>query len=388
MLDAAPLARLRDRRRGGEGRRPGPARRDGIDEPRAALGDRVQVPAGGEDDPAERHHGQHRPHGSGDAVRDARAGLRRRVHGGSRHAAQRGRGARARTCGRRHGDRAQGGRRDPRGRRPRAGDAAARAANVEVPDDCPACGSPLVRLEGEADAHCVNVECPEQRSSASSTSRAAARWTSRAWARSASASSSTPGLLRDAGDIYSLTVEQLVPLERMAQRSAENLVASLEASKSRGLTRVLVGLGIRHLGPTAAQAVARRSATSTTSRPPRLRSSPPSRASGRSSLRASPASSPWRATATWSRSCAVPGSTCGPPSGRCRRRRARLTRRAHLRADGWPRGPDAARRPSRPSRCGAQGRRRACRRRRATSSWARIRLEAGEGRAARCPHHR
>jgi DNA ligase (NAD+) len=65
------------------------------------------------------------------------------------------------------------------------------------------------------------------------------------------------GLLADTGDIYSLTVEALVPLERIGQKSAENLVASIEASKSRGLARVVVGLGIRHLGPTAAQAVAR-----------------------------------------------------------------------------------------------------------------------------------
>jgi DNA ligase (NAD+) len=48
-----------------------------------------------------------------------------------------------------------------------------------------------------------------------------------------------------------------VPLERMAAKSAENLVAGIEASKARGLARVLIGLGIRHLGPTAAVAVAR-----------------------------------------------------------------------------------------------------------------------------------
>jgi DNA ligase (NAD+) len=64
-------------------------------------------------------------------------------------------------------------------------------------------------------------------------------------------------MLADPGDIYSLAVEQLLPLERMAQKSAENLVAAIEASKQRGLARVLVGLSIRHLGPTAAQAISR-----------------------------------------------------------------------------------------------------------------------------------
>jgi DNA ligase (NAD+) len=65
------------------------------------------------------------------------------------------------------------------------------------------------------------------------------------------------GLLVDAADVYSLTVERLLPLERMAAKSAENLVAGIQASRTRGLARVLVGLGIRHLGPTAAQAVSR-----------------------------------------------------------------------------------------------------------------------------------
>ena len=62
------------------------------------------------------------------------------------------------------------------------------------------------------------------------------------------------GLLADPADVYALTVERLLPIERMAQKSAENLVAGIEASKGRGLARVLVGLGIRHFGPTASQA--------------------------------------------------------------------------------------------------------------------------------------
>jgi DNA ligase (NAD+) len=65
------------------------------------------------------------------------------------------------------------------------------------------------------------------------------------------------GLLTDGADIYSLTLENLLPLERMAQKSAENLLRGIEQSKSQGLARVLVGLGIRHVGPTAAQALAR-----------------------------------------------------------------------------------------------------------------------------------
>jgi DNA ligase (NAD+) len=61
------------------------------------------------------------------------------------------------------------------------------------------------------------------------------------------------GLIEDAGDIYALRHEQLVDLERMGEISARNLINGIEASKQRPLARVRVGLGIRHVGPTAAQ---------------------------------------------------------------------------------------------------------------------------------------
>jgi DNA ligase (NAD+) len=65
------------------------------------------------------------------------------------------------------------------------------------------------------------------------------------------------GLLADAADIYDLTVEQLVPLERIGERSAQLLVTAIDGSKDRPLFRLLVGLGINHVGPAAAQAFAR-----------------------------------------------------------------------------------------------------------------------------------
>ncbi len=133
-LEAAPRARVRDRRCGHQGRRPRAAGRDGRDEPRAPLGDRVQVPAGGEDDPAERDHGQHRPNRACHAVRAARAGVRRRLHRRARDAAQRGRSRPQGRPARRHRHRPQGGRRDPRGGRPGAGEAPARSPPVAVPD--------------------------------------------------------------------------------------------------------------------------------------------------------------------------------------------------------------------------------------------------------------
>ena len=66
------------------------------------------------------------------------------------------------------------------------------------------------------------------------------------------------GLVRDPGDIYSLTKEQLVALERMGEKSAENLLRSIEASKRRSLTRLIFALGIRHVGGETASILANR----------------------------------------------------------------------------------------------------------------------------------
>jgi DNA ligase (NAD+) len=64
--------------------------------------------------------------------------------------------------------------------------------------------------------------------------------------------------LEDAADVYALTVDKLVPLDRIGDRSAQLLVDAVEGSKAKPLWRVMVGLGINHVGPTAAQALSRR----------------------------------------------------------------------------------------------------------------------------------
>jgi DNA ligase (NAD+) len=131
------------------------------------------------------------------------------------------------------------------------------ARRWKFPAQCPACAAPLVRLEAESDTYCVNVECPEQRVQKICHFSSRGAMDIEGLGEERVRQFADADLLRDAGDIYSLTVERLLPLERMAQKSAENLVTAIEESKGRGLARVLVGLGIRHLGPTAAQAVAR-----------------------------------------------------------------------------------------------------------------------------------
>ena len=123
---------LRDRRRRGEGRRRQPPAATGLDEPGAALGDRLQVPARGGQRPAARHRGQHRPHRPGDALRRDGADQGRRLHRRAGHAAQRPRGEAQGRPPRRHRDPAQGRRRDPRD--PRAGAGAAARGSRRVGD--------------------------------------------------------------------------------------------------------------------------------------------------------------------------------------------------------------------------------------------------------------
>ncbi|MGO9875875.1 MAG: NAD-dependent DNA ligase LigA [Acidimicrobiia bacterium] len=132
-----------------------------------------------------------------------------------------------------------------------------RTRRWKFPTKCPACGQPLVRIEGEANHHCVNVDCPAQRE------QRLVHWAGRGAMDIEGLGEERvhqfveAGLLEDAADVYALTVEALVPLERIGARSALLLVDAIEASKRRPLWRALVGLGINHVGPTAAQALAR-----------------------------------------------------------------------------------------------------------------------------------
>jgi DNA ligase (NAD+) len=133
----------------------------------------------------------------------------------------------------------------------------ANAKKWKFPTKCPVCGEPLVRVEGEANHHCVNVDCPAQRV------QRLVHWAGRGALDIEGLGEERvrrfvdADLLEDAADIYGLTVDVLVPLERIGEKSAQLLVDAVEGSKMRPLWRVLVGLGINHVGPTAAQALAR-----------------------------------------------------------------------------------------------------------------------------------
>ncbi|MGD0219047.1 MAG: NAD-dependent DNA ligase LigA [Acidimicrobiales bacterium] len=124
------------------------------------------------------------------------------------------------------------------------------------PARCPSCDGPLVRLAGEADTYCVNLECAAQRVQrlAHFSSRQAMDIEGLGEQRVAELVG--VGMLADVADIYALSAERLARLEGFGAISAGNLVAAIAASRTRGMSRLLVGLSIRHVGPAVAEALA------------------------------------------------------------------------------------------------------------------------------------
>jgi len=132
------------------------------------------------------------------------------------------------------------------------------ARPFHMPRTCPICGAPAERPEGEAIWRCTNVACPAQ------LKERLFHWGSRRAMDIEHLGEVVIDqlvdreMVRDFADLYELDVEQLAGLERMAEKSATNLVQAIKASKGRGLSRVLNGLGIRMVGERAAQLLAAR----------------------------------------------------------------------------------------------------------------------------------
>ncbi len=131
------------------------------------------------------------------------------------------------------------------------------AEPVTFPDTCPECMTPLIRQEGEAAHYCPNDSgCQPQ------IKGRIVHFISRR-AMDIGAAEATidllfnKGLVKDIGDLYELTEEQVVGLERFAEKSAQNLIESIEASKQVPFERVLYALGLRHIGETVAKKLAR-----------------------------------------------------------------------------------------------------------------------------------
>jgi DNA ligase (NAD+) len=128
---------------------------------------------------------------------------------------------------------------------------------TEEPTHCPACGTAVERDEEEIAIYCPNVACPARQLEAlvHFASRGAMDIRGLSYARIEQLIAAE--MVHDVSDLYGLTVKQLTTLERFAAKSAENLVEAIAASKAQPLSRLLFGLGIRHVGQTAAQLLAR-----------------------------------------------------------------------------------------------------------------------------------
>lgn len=128
--------------------------------------------------------------------------------------------------------------------------------DFQMPTHCPECESELVRFEGEVALRCINPKCPAQireglihfvSRNAMNIDGLGERVISQLFAEK---------LIIDVADIYKLTREQLLALERMGEKSVANLLKAIEVSKGNSLEKLLFGLGIRHVGAKAAKTLA------------------------------------------------------------------------------------------------------------------------------------
>jgi len=126
------------------------------------------------------------------------------------------------------------------------------------PAKCPSCDSDVVRFPGEAAYRCTGMACPAQLREYLIHFASRDAMDIRGLGPAMVDALLTAGLVRDAGDLYSLTKEQLAVLPRMGEKSAENLYESIQGSKDRPLSRLLYALGMRHVGQRSAAVLAER----------------------------------------------------------------------------------------------------------------------------------
>lgn len=124
------------------------------------------------------------------------------------------------------------------------------------PTHCPVCDAPVLRVEGEADTFCTNEKCPAQRLERIKHFVGQGAMDIRGLGEEIAEKLINAGLIHDVGDLYRITVEQLLELPGFQKKSASNLVNAIERSKSQPFARVLNGLGIRYVGEKAAETLA------------------------------------------------------------------------------------------------------------------------------------
>jgi len=130
------------------------------------------------------------------------------------------------------------------------------SAPFEPPSACPSCGSPLARLGDEVALRCLNRSCGAQILASIEHFVSRVAMDARGLGPAVIKQLLDGGLIMDAADLYGLTEEKLLTLERIADKAAANIVAAIEESKSRPLVRLIHGLGIRMVGATAARNLA------------------------------------------------------------------------------------------------------------------------------------
>ncbi len=123
---------------------------------------------------------------------------------------------------------------------------------------CPVCGSEVVRPEGEVMYYCSNAACPAQVRGRLELFTSRGAMDIRGIGEMQSATLLREGLVQDVGDLYYLTKEKLMSLERMGEKSAGNLIDAIRGSRDRPLYRLIYALGIRHIGEENARLLATR----------------------------------------------------------------------------------------------------------------------------------
>ncbi|QIZ06230.1 NAD-dependent DNA ligase LigA [Priestia megaterium] len=130
-----------------------------------------------------------------------------------------------------------------------------------MPTHCPECESELVRFEGEVALRCINPKCPAQLREGLIHFVSRVAMNIEGLGEKVISQLFAEKLIVDVADIYKLTREQLLALERMGEKSATNLIKAIEISKDNSLEKLLFGLGIRHVGAKAAKTLAQQFGT-------------------------------------------------------------------------------------------------------------------------------
>jgi DNA ligase (NAD+) len=125
-----------------------------------------------------------------------------------------------------------------------------------MPERCPVCGGHVVRAEGEADHRCVNANCPAKLRESIRHFASRGVMNIEGMGDALVNQLVETGMVKDVADIYTLTDDKLLKLERMGKKSAQNILTEIENSKKLPLERVIYGLGIRFVGERTAQFLA------------------------------------------------------------------------------------------------------------------------------------